>query len=49
MYNRCNVQRSTVTFAICSFGISLFSTLIRDSIVETDSISNVSTVVLDGS
>lgn len=38
-----------VAFAICSTDVLLFSTLIRNCVVEIDSIYNLSTLVLDGS
>lgn len=38
-----------VTFAICSFVVLLFSTLIRNCAEEIDSVYHLSTVVLDSS
>lgn len=49
MYNWFDVQSSMVASVVCSFDVLLFSTLIRNCVVEIDSIHNLSTVVLDDS
>lgn len=38
-----------VASVVCSFDVLVFSTLIRNRVVEIDSIYNLSTVVLDNS
>lgn len=49
VYNWSDVQSSMVAFAVCTFDVLLFSTLIRNCVREIGSVYNLSTVVLDDS